>query len=190
MSNKPQPWRAFTGKAPQIARSLLSPVQIGPAFNPRLVHTPPSPREYMALWDTGATHCTITEKVVRECGLHQIGVDRVFTADGSDLKPSFLISFMLPNHVGFTSVRVTLGKLVGADMLIGMDIISRGDFAVSNFEGKTVYSFRIPSYECIDFVAAEPTPTISQVRKTGPQPARNSQCPCGSGKKFKHCCGR
>ena len=29
----------------------------------------------------------------------------------------------------------------------------------------------------------EPTPTIN--KKTG----RNEKCPCGSGKKYKHCCG-
>lgn len=28
------------------------------------------------------------------------------------------------------------------------------------------------------------------VRRPGPKVGRNSPCPCGSGKKFKHCCGR
>lgn len=26
--------------------------------------------------------------------------------------------------------------------------------------------------------------------KTAPRPGRNDPCPCGSGRKFKHCCGR
>jgi preprotein translocase subunit SecA len=26
--------------------------------------------------------------------------------------------------------------------------------------------------------------------RTGPKVGRNDPCPCGSGKKFKHCCGR
>ena len=36
--------------------------------------------------------------------------------------------------------------------LIGMDIINRGDFAVSNRDGATTFSFRIPSIESFDFV--------------------------------------
>ena len=37
--------------------------------------------------------------------------------------------------------------------LIGMDIISQGDFSISNKDKKTTFSFRFPSYEEIDFVA-------------------------------------
>ena len=37
-------------------------------------------------------------------------------------------------------------------MLIGMDIISKGDFAVSNFDGNTVFTFRYPSNSEINFV--------------------------------------
>ena len=36
-------------------------------------------------------------------------------------------------------------------MLIGMDVINAGDFAITNKDGKTVFSFRIPSMERIDF---------------------------------------
>ncbi len=40
---------------------------------------------------------------------------------------------------------------------------------------------------------AEPTGsdgTVSQTRKTGAKVGRNDPCPCGSGKKYKKCCGR
>ena len=40
----------------------------------------------------------------------------------------------------------------GLDVVIGMDIITRGDFAVTNLDGKTTFSFRIPSLADIDFV--------------------------------------
>lgn len=39
----------------------------------------------------------------------------------------------------------------GIDVLIGMDIISNGDFAISNYEGRTQFSFRIPSQEHIEY---------------------------------------
>ena len=32
-------------------------------------------------------------------------------------------------------------------MLIGMDIIQRGDFSISNGEGKTLFSFVLPPFE-------------------------------------------
>ena len=31
---------------------------------------------------------------------------------------------------------------------------------------------------------------IEQVRRAAPKVGRNAPCPCGSGKKYKHCCGR
>ena len=37
------------------------------------------------------------------------------------------------------------------DVLIGMNIITQGDFAVTNQNDKTMLSFRMPSRESIDF---------------------------------------
>ncbi|WP_425314952.1 SEC-C metal-binding domain-containing protein [Treponema vincentii] len=33
-------------------------------------------------------------------------------------------------------------------------------------------------------------PENVQVVRTTPKVGRNDPCPCGSGKKYKHCCGR
>jgi uncharacterized protein YecA (UPF0149 family) len=63
-----------------------------------------------------------------------------------------------------------------------MDIIGMGDFAVTNKDRKTTFSYRWPSGERIDFVKHAPTVVTTGV------PGRNSLCPCGSGKKFKRCC--
>jgi hypothetical protein len=46
---------------------------------------------------------------------------------------------------------VTEADLKDADLLIGMDIIRSGDFAVSNYQNRTIFSFRCPSLEEIDF---------------------------------------
>ena len=37
------------------------------------------------------------------------------------------------------------------NLLIGMDIIEKGDFAVTNHNGETVLTYRFPSSELIDF---------------------------------------
>ena len=111
---------------------------------------------FVAIWDTGATRSVISQKVVEACGLEAIGVQKVYHAQGeaSDVE-AFLVNIGLPNNVEFQGLRVTLGVLRSADVLIGMDIIGRGDFAVTNRDGKTKFSFRIPSQADIDFVAEE-----------------------------------
>lgn len=74
------------------------------------------------------------------------------TAGGVVPTETYVVNIMLPNGVGFANVTVTRGLLSdGADVLIGMDIITRGDFAITNKDGNTVFSFRFPSQTAIDF---------------------------------------
>jgi uncharacterized protein YecA (UPF0149 family) len=70
-----------------------------------------------------------------------------------------------------------------------MDIIVRGDFAISQSSGKTKFTFQIPSTHDFDFYKENyiETHTPVTVAKT---PSRNDPCPCGSGKKYKNCCGK
>lgn len=59
----------------------------------------------------------------------------------------------MPNYVEVPYLMVIRGQITGdGDVLIGMDIISNGDFAVTNKDNKTVFTFRIPSIVYIDFV--------------------------------------
>ena len=67
-----------------------------------------------------------------------------------------------------------------------MSVINRGDFSVSNYNGKTILSFRIPSLADADYVEL----LRSQIPKTSTKIGRNEPCPCGSGKKYKQCCGK
>lgn len=140
---------------------------------------PPSIRTYSAIWDTGATHTHITTRVVRECGLAPSGVADSTGIHGGKLTSTYLIDVYLPNYVVARGVQaIEAESLPGPDeVLIGMDILNLGDFAVSNYRGKTTFSFRTPSLEEIDF--SPPTPKVG----------RNALCPCGSGKKYKRCCG-
>ena len=43
--------------------------------------------------------------------------------------------------------------------------------------------------EAMEMDAGQPAPQVEPVRR-GPKVGRNDPCPCGSGKKYKHCCGR
>ena len=67
-----------------------------------------------------------------------------------------------------------------------MDVISTGDFAVTNKDGKTNLSFRVPSVEYIDFVKQAPRKIQNGDSKALQKVSRNAPCPCGSGKKYKN----
>ncbi len=109
--------------------------------------------EYQAIWDTGATASVITQAVVDACGLQPIGVVQTHGVHGTQLSDVYLVNIRLPQGVGFMHVEVTKGQLVGgADVLIGMDIITSGDFSVTNKGGITKFSFRVPSQAHTDYV--------------------------------------
>ena len=184
---------AFISKYPGKSRVLANEVHICEAFksSDASVQMPGNAKKFLAIWDTGATGSVITKKVVDDCGLKPISMAKVSTANGETTTPVYLASVFLPNKVAFTQVRMVEGKIAGdKEVLIGMDIISQGDFAVTNKDGKTAFSFRIPSIERIDFVEQGKSGASRQARRTLSKVGRNDPCPCGSGKKYKKCCGR
>jgi len=187
--------KSFTTTFDRITRVLKNEVHVSKAFDLSLALKPLSPenlgaKKFVAIWDTGATGTVINQKVINECGLKPIGIAEVSTANKKRLSSVYLISIFLPNRVSFPQLRVTEGTISEADVLIGMDIMTRGDFAVTNSDGRTTFSYRRPSAERIDFVEesrkARGPLHPRALRKVG----RNDPCPCGSGKKYKNCCGR
>ncbi len=180
--------QSFTITTQGISNVLKSPCLIRPDFKPTGNMAPsqvPKGKEYMAIWDTGATGSVITKKVAQDLGLQIVSWATVNHAGGqSENVPVYRVTIELPNHVGFVGIKAHEGEIAAADVLIGMDIISRGDFAVTNKDGKTTFSFRVPSTQTIDFVPHKPAPIVK-----GKEPGRNDLCPCGSGKKYKYCCG-
>jgi predicted aspartyl protease len=184
--------RSFTTTHNGLSKILTSEILISevvPNKKPSLLDiTGINRKKYLAIWDTGATASLITKKVVEEFGLKPIGVTKVNHAGGESTTNIYLIDIWLPNKVVMKQVHVTEGILNGNfEILIGMDIICKGDFAVTNKDGKTCFSYRFPSVECIDFVKnpIKEKPVEKEV-KVG----RNDKCPCGSGKKYKKCHGR
>ena len=133
---------------------LKNQCTISPAWDPSGNLPEPAAVEFGAIWDTGATHCVITQAAIDACGLAPTGMAEVHGVHGQALAETFLLNIGLPNQVVFHGVRVTKGILTGgADIIIGMSIINQGDFAVTNVSGKTVFSFRVPSVQVIDYVA-------------------------------------
>lgn len=108
----------------------------------------------VAQWDTGASSTCISERVVSELNQPPIGVTIISTPAGQRQCNKYLVDIVLPNNVKVTDVEV-IETEIGTqqiDVLIGMDIITLGDFVISNNNGKTTFSYRFPSKKKIDFV--------------------------------------
>ncbi len=149
-----QPSHAFTTTGiGGLLNQLKNQCRISAFFDPAAGGLQPPIADFDAIWDTGATNSVITQAVVDACGLQPMGIIQTHGVHGTQDSEQFLVNIYLPNAVAFGGVVVTKGQLTaGAEILIGMDIINRGDFAVTNHGGITKFSFRVPSAKHIDFV--------------------------------------
>lgn len=141
-----------------------------------------------ALWDTGATKSVITRATAELLKLVKVGEVQVHHAGGISTSPTYIVNFLLPNKVGIVGLQVTECEDTGGNFgaIIGMDVIASGDFSITNVDGKTCMSFRLPSIETVDYVLAANNIIYANV-------GRNDPCPCGKTKKngkpmkFKDC---
>ena len=108
----------------------------------------------IALWDTGATNSCVSHEVVSLLNLTVVGLLTNHTPSGSAEQNAYIIDIVLPNQLTVHDVQVSESEIgnQGIDILIGMDIINLGDFSVSNYNGKTMFTFRIPSIKDADYV--------------------------------------
>ena len=142
--------------------------------------------ELIAIWDTGANLTVISERIAAEFGLVPVGAEEVSTANGKTTVNVYLLDVILPMGVVFPSMKVIDAKME-CDMLIGMDIMTQGDFAITNHNGKTVMTYRKPSRETINWVEdARNASAFTKAKTLG----KKSICTCGSNKKYKDCCGK
>jgi len=100
-----------------------------------------------AVWDTGATHSVISLSVANKLDL--ISIDKKIVGGiGQEVESDIVVAtILLPNGTVLTDRRFLVNNIPGADVLIGMDIISIGDFNISNANGKTLFSFVIPPFK-------------------------------------------
>lgn len=112
-----------------------------------------SEKKWRALWDTGATMSCISQRIADELQLQPLQIIKVYSATNEVLAITYYVGLLLPNH--FTTKVIAAGvprMSDDVDIVIGMDVISKGDFAVTNVNRKTSFSFRIPSKKRIDYM--------------------------------------
>jgi hypothetical protein len=186
----PSNFSAFTVKHSGLVNRIVTEIGLTSAFDPQDPPVPP-PKLHptSALWDTGATSSCITPSTVKAVGLSPVGIRMVSHGGGSELRNTYMVNLYLPNRVLVAGVLVAEFAETGSfGVVIGMDVISQGDFSITNCRSQTWASFRIPSVLGIDYVEE-----ANRIAYAGV--GRNSPCPCGKmdagGKpvKFKKCHG-
>lgn len=106
-----------------------------------------------SLWDTGASVSLISARVAKVLGLSSIGKSGVSGYnDGVDVKDTYLVHIGLPTGDIVTNIMAMEFENDEYDVVIGMDVICNGDLAITNKDGNTTFSFRIPSEETLDFL--------------------------------------
>lgn len=197
-SNKKPLFHACTITHNGRARRIIAKLKLTKAYDTAKPPNPlPPTHEAVALWDTGATNTFITRAIVEAMGLIPVGRTAIRHGGGEGEGDTFMVNIILPNNVRMQGIPVTECQQIVDDfeVIIGMDIIGLGDFAVTNVSGKTVMTFRIPSIETIDYVEEANQITAADERAQYVGVGRNDPCPCGKkdhqGRplKFKHCHG-
>jgi len=137
---------SFTTSYSGLARSLHTQVDV------ESVISPGAKINIDALWDTGAYSSLIRPEVAAQLNLKPISKTLINTPSDKNVPSNiYLINIYLPNGTRIDCIHVLEGIPSGCDMLIGMDVISLSDFAITNFNGSTMFSFRMPSMTNIDF---------------------------------------
>ena len=152
-----QPPLAFTTYANRILRVLKNDCRVSAFWDPSAGTPEPTLTVFPAIWDTGATNCVISQRVVDALQLVPVSYTTVRHAQGlKENVPVFLVNIILPNNLRITGVEANLGQFDrDSDLLIGMDIIGLGDFAVTRPDDKTKFTFRYPATANIDFYSEQ-----------------------------------
>lgn len=145
--------------APQgkgLKRSIRTEAWVLPPGSPNPDLSSMSTRPLNALWDTGASGSVICQTISSSLSLVPVGVTTIVTANGERQTNSYLIDLLLPGGLHLTGMTVSESDFTHAssdfDLLIGMDVITLGDFLISNFNGNTMMNFRVPSQGDGDYV--------------------------------------
>jgi len=131
-----------------ISNKLISNIEVASPFSNATIPV-------RGIWDTGATRSVITKSTAQALGLISVGQRQVRGVHGVKMVNVYLATI----HLCETDIEITeqvtecdeLSNDGSIGALIGMNIISTGDFAVSNYRGRTKFTFRSPSIANVDY---------------------------------------
>lgn len=148
----------------------------------------------LAIWDTGATNSVITKTAATKLGLKPVSMAIVNGVHGAKAVNVYFVKITLNNENISISTKVTecedLSATNDTAMLIGMNVINMGDFCITNHNGVTVMTFRVPSLERMDFVKEiSDYNRCLKMHKINIAKHLPDKCGCGRGKMYKNCHG-
>nr|AGS52183.1 hypothetical protein [uncultured bacterium contig00052] len=128
--------KAFTTNFDKIVFDITTELSIGNQNS--------ASKKFMTVWDTGAQGSVITKKVAKILKLTHIGWTTIRGVTGKARAKIYFVDFILPNGVQIQTEVTSCDSLGNCDALIGMDIITLGDFSISNY-GKKLH-FHLESH--------------------------------------------
>lgn len=98
-----------------------------------------------AKWDTGATQSCITERLAKLLGLSKSEKQKTIFFDGNMVERSTYEVLIKIGDYWINPLVVEINENDRFGFIVGMDVISLGDFTVSTFDSMTTFCFRMPS---------------------------------------------
>ncbi|MDR1902490.1 MAG: aspartyl protease family protein [Treponema sp.] len=149
---------AITHKADHRLTRIITPVSVQQSKEYcALKDFTTYPVDALAMWDTGAKLTCISYKLAAALKLIKVNSLELTSIHNRAFADVFLIDIMLPDNTAIGNIMAAAVDTGDEfDIIIGMNIISLGDFAITNDDGKTVFSFRLPASNLpIDFSKIE-----------------------------------
>lgn len=142
-------WKIIEGKEKYFDKFIASWVKIAAPSEDEI---PNLSYPIHGLWDTGSMWCAISTKLADKMGLQTLGVRDVRHGGGTTSSPYYLIDLHLSDELSFHNIEAFGNpNLDENEMLIGMNVISHGDFCVMGNFGERKFSFVVPTLEGMDF---------------------------------------
>jgi hypothetical protein len=132
--------------------TLESDCVVSVVFDPRVRGVYCAARRVAAIWDTGASYSVISDRLAAELQLPVSSRVKIHTIAGRTRVRTYDVNLSLPGDIDFYNHPVYSGDLPpGIDVLIGMDIITLGDLAITTLSGHPKFTFQLPSTHDFDF---------------------------------------
>lgn len=157
-----RPVHAFTFRLTGTPNQILIGIKIAaPSRPPDIAQA----HEFVALWDTGATATLISDSVTAKCGHASTGKRTIQGVNSTDVVDEYVVDVHL-GPVCFPTISVGERRISpDFDVLLGMDVIGQGDFAMTRQNGQTVVSFQTPHHQTIDFFRSLEMANLKKVPK-------------------------
>lgn len=181
------PIYALTKTYSGLSNRIITPIKVTNPKTGAIIET-------FGVWDTGAQCSVIRQDLVDLLNLEYRGMKHIIGIQSEEDRPTYFANVKLNNEQISTDMLITgvnaFSKDENEGMLIGMDIISKGDFSITNFQGNTVMTFRKPSQGTVDY--CKENELINKYAKIHQAWIKhgNKKCPCGSGKLYESCHGK